>query len=252
MAREPDSATQPVIVLVHSPLVGPLTWAPVSRELRRHGVGTLLPVLDDHGNDAMPFWVQHATAVAQRLEMLPPDGGVILVGHSGAGPLLPAIGAFSPHPVAGYLFVDAGLPHPGRSPLDEIEAGMPEFGRELRHELEAGGPFPQWADEDLRDLIPDAVLRQGVLAELQPRNLTFFEEPLPHVDGWPDVPCAYIRLSEGYDRAAQEAQRRGWSYREFEAGHFHMLVDAPGVAGAILQVAPLVAPQERRLSDRLE
>lgn len=34
---------------------------------------------------------------------------VVLVGHSGAGALLPAIGAFSPRPVAGYLFVDAGL-----------------------------------------------------------------------------------------------------------------------------------------------
>jgi hypothetical protein len=54
-------------------------------------------------------------------------------------------------------------------------------------------------------------------------NLAFFEEPLPQVESWPDAPCGYIRLSEGYDQTAQEARRRGWSYREFDAGHFHML-----------------------------
>lgn len=231
-----------VVVLVHSPLVGPLTWAPVSRELRRRGISTVLPILADHGHGDAPYWVQHVEAVARRLETLPPDGGVILVGHSGAGPLLPSIGAFSPHPVEGYIFVDAGLPHPGRSPLEEIEAGMPEFGSELRHDLETGGSFPRWTDEDLRDLIPGAILRQGVLSELQPRDLTFFEEPLPQVDSWPDAPCGYIRLSEGYDQAAQEARRRGWLYREFNSGHFHMLVDAAGVAEAILQLAPSVAP----------
>ncbi len=108
---------QSVVVLLHSPLVGPLTWAPVTRELRQRGIGTVLPVLTDQDSSDLPYWVQHAAAVARRLEPMPLDSGLILVGHSGAGPLLPAIGAFSPHPVAGYIFVDAGLPHPGQSRL---------------------------------------------------------------------------------------------------------------------------------------
>lgn len=232
---------QPVVVLVHSPLVGPVTWAPVSRQLRQRGIETILPVLADQGSSDMPYWVQHTTAVARRLEPLPPDGGLILVGHSGAGPLLPAIGTFSPHPVAGYIFVDAGLPHPGRSRLEEIEAGIPEFGAALRKDLEAGGSFPLWTDEDLRALIPNAGLRQGMLAELNPRGLDFFEEPLPHVEDWPNAPCAYVRLSQGYDQPAQEAQQRGWPHREFDAGHFHMLVDAPAVAEAILHLTSSIS-----------
>lgn len=225
------------VVLLHSPFVGPLTWAPVSRELRRRGIATVLPVLVDRGtNDDVPYWVQHAAAVARRLESLPPDDGLVLVGHSGAGPLLPAVAAFSPHPVVGYVFVDAGLPHPGMSRLEEIEAVSPEFGRALRQDLEAGHSFPRWTDEDLQELIPDAELRAGVLAELHPRGLAFFAEPLPHVESRPDAWCAYVRLSEAYSRPAEQAREQGWPYREFDAGHFHMLADPAAVAEAVTAV----------------
>ena len=225
-----------VFVLLHSPLVGPLTWAPVSRELRQRGIETVLPVLTDDGVGSVPFWAQHAAAVALRLEPLAADRRVMLVGHSGAGPILPAAGAFSPHPVIGYIFVDAGLPHPGISHLEEIEAGSPDFGRELRQELTAGGSFPQWTDEDLRDILPDVGIRQSVLAKLQPRGLTFFEEPMPYYGDWPAAPCAYVKFSDAYAGAAQQAQWDGWPYREFDAGHFHMLVDPRAVAEALLEL----------------
>jgi pimeloyl-ACP methyl ester carboxylesterase len=241
MPHPQRSPGRPVIVLIHSPLVGPLTWAPVSAELRRRGVATVLPVLADDPLSGGAYWLRHAQAVARRLEALPPDTGVLLVGHSGAGPLLPAFGAFSPHPVAGYLFVDAALPHPGQSALQEIEAGGGDFAAALRMDLDAGGAFPDWTDEVLRELIPNPVLRAGVLAEISPRRLDFFEEPHPVVERWPDAPCAYLRLSVGYDEAAQEARRRGWPYHEFDAGHFHMLADPPAVADAILDLQSVLA-----------
>ncbi|MGH3924022.1 MAG: hypothetical protein ACRDTT_14325, partial [Pseudonocardiaceae bacterium] len=40
----------------------------------------------------------------------------VLVGHSGAGPLLPAIAAATP--TVGVIYVDAGLPQPGASWFD--------------------------------------------------------------------------------------------------------------------------------------
>ncbi len=227
---------QPVVVLLHSPLVGPLTWAPVSRELRQRSIDTVLPVLMDQSSSDVPYWVQHAAAVARRLEPLPPDTGLILVGHSGAGPLLPAIGAFSSHPIAGYIFVDASLPHPGQSHLQDLEADDPDFGADVRNDLEAGGSFPQWTDEDLREIIPDEGLRRGILAELHPRNLAFFKVPLPHCENWPDAPCAYVRFSEAYDQPAEQARERSWPYRGFDAGHFHMLEDAVAVTEAMFQL----------------
>jgi len=240
---------QPVVVLLHSPLVGPLTWAPVSRELRQRGIVTVLPALTDQNSSDMPYWVQHAAAVARRLEPMPSGGDLILVGHSGAGPLLPTIGAFSPHPVAGYIFVDAGLPHPGQTRLQDLEAGDPDFGTDVRKDLEAGGSFPQWTDEDLREVIPNAGLRQGMLAELHPRNLAYFEEELPHVENWPSTPCAYVRFSSAYDYPAQQARERRWPYREFDAGHFHMLVDAAAVTEAILQLMSSILLPKGGLSD---
>jgi pimeloyl-ACP methyl ester carboxylesterase len=241
MPPQPRAPGRPVVVLIHSPLVGPLTWAPVSSVLRGRGVVTVLPVLADDGRRGAPYWLQHAQAVARRLEQLPLEGGVLLVGHSGAGPLLPAIGACSPHPVVGYLFVDARLPHPGQSALQEIEAGGGDFAAALRRNLDAGGAFPDWTDDDLHELIPNSVLRAGLMAEMCPRRLDFFAEPHPEVERWPDAPCAYLRLSVGYDQAAQEARRRGWPYHEFDAGHFHMLADPPAVADAILDLQSVLA-----------
>lgn len=72
------------IVLVHSPLVGPATWQPVAEVLRQGGHQVVVPSLLDaitpphHGN--------FATAATEGV-----TGSAIVVGHSGAGVLLPAI-----------------------------------------------------------------------------------------------------------------------------------------------------------------
>jgi hypothetical protein len=92
------------------------------------------------------------------------------------------IAAFSPHPVAGSIFIDGDLPHPSQTRLEEIETAYPEIGNELRKRLEKDGVAPQWTDEDLREVIPDPALRQGLLAELHPRELGFYDEPLPRVE----------------------------------------------------------------------
>jgi pimeloyl-ACP methyl ester carboxylesterase len=222
-----------VVVLIPSPLNGPLVWAPVSRALRARGIQTLVANLEDDRGDSAPFWAQHAASVARKLAHLGPEQRVILAGHSGAGPLLPAISAFSPHPVDGYLFVDAGLPIPGQSHLQELETTLPEFGAELRRRLEAGRQFPEWTDEEVREILPDEGLRHGILAQLHPRGKAFFTQPFPSFENWPDAPCGYIRFSAAYDEPAAQARAQGWAYREFQAGHFHMVVDPEAVAAAL-------------------
>jgi hypothetical protein len=162
---------------------------------------------------------------------------LILVGHSGAGPLLPVISETISQRVLGYIFVDAGLPHPGKSRLDEIRMGAPDFAAELERDLLAGGRFPKWSDEDLRDIIPDDQTRAGLLAELRPRPLAFFTETLPDVPGWPDAPCGYVLFSQAYEAAAEQARSAGWPMRSFDAGHFHMLVDPSAVAATFAEMA---------------
>ncbi len=225
-----------LVVLVPSPLVGPLTWTPVAEELGRLGVDVLVPVLLDREEDERPFWRQHAEAVAQELRFVPEGRPLVLIAHSGAGPLLPAIAHAAGKPIAAYLFVDAGLPEAGQSRLDLMMAEDPEFARQLREHLADGGRFPTWSEEDLRESIPDARLRRDVVAEVRPRSQAFFAEPIPVFAGWPDAPCGYLRLSPAYTVPARQAMAAGWVYRAIAAGHFHVVVDPAGVAQTLVDM----------------
>lgn len=225
-----------LLVLVHSPLVGPFTWSQVAQYLQSAGYDVLVPTLTDSGETPPPYWQQHATSVQQALASIPQDRPLVFAGHSGAGSLLPIIAQAAGHPVKAYLFVDAGLPHPGQSPLDEMEASVPAFAQELRQHLASGERFPNWSDEDLVEELPDARLRQQMLAEVQPRPLSFFEEVMPAVAGWPDAPAGYLLFTQGYQHFLEQAQRAGWPTRAFHAGHFHMLVDPAAVAMALIEL----------------
>lgn len=218
-----------MFVLVHSPLTGPDVWSLVAVELRAAGRTALTPSLVDSGG-LRPYWQDHAESVGEELAELDPVRAVVLVAHSGAGQLLPAAAQASGRRVSGYVFVDAGLPAPGRSRLD----GMPE---ELRWHLERGGRFPEWTHGDLAHVLPDPARRRRLLAQLQPRGMDFFGEELPIVPDWPDAPCAYLLFSPYYRAAAEEARLLGWPCQELPAGHFHMLVDPAGVATAITCLA---------------
>lgn len=223
----------PVFVLVHSPLVGPATWTSTAQSLQDLGAHSVVLTLEDVEGSHVPYWQQHAEAARRQLEAMPLDRPLVLVGHSGAGPRLPAIRSVVPHRVVGYIFVDAALPHPGLSVLEEMEASDREFATEVRRHLEVGSRYPTWTDEDLRDLIPDARVRHALLSELHPRALDYFTETMPDVHGWPDAPCGYIRFSEVYSGPAEDAEARGWPVRTFDGGHFHMLV-VPGATAEAL------------------
>ncbi|HLF28818.1 MAG TPA: alpha/beta fold hydrolase [Anaerolineae bacterium] len=225
-----------VFVLIHSPLVGPLTWALVSDELQRRGIETRAPQLFDNEAAGIPYWKQHADSVARALTPIPIDRSLILIGHSGAGPLLPAIRQALNHPIAGYIFADAGIPVDGASRLDLMASEDPEWAGQFRQTLEAGERFPNWRNDDLAEVIPEAALRQGVVNELRPRGLVFFEERIPVFDGWPDAPCGYLLFSPVYAAPAARARREGWAYREMQAGHFHMLVEPAAVANALVDL----------------
>jgi pimeloyl-ACP methyl ester carboxylesterase len=218
-----------LMVLVHSPLVGPFTWSLVAKPLQVGGVDVLVPTLTDSGETPPPYWQQHAACVRQALGPIPQECPLVFVVHSGAGSLLPVLAQTAGHPVTAYLFVDAGLPHPGKKQLEEL----PE---ELRQLLAEGSRFPTWSDEDLREVLPNGRVCQQVLAQMQPRSLSFFEEVMPDVPGWPDAPGGYLLFTQGYRPYLEQAQRAGWPSRVLPAGHFHMLVDPVAVAATLIEL----------------
>ena len=228
---------EPVYVLIHSPLVGPLTWTPVANALRQRGSIVIVPNLSDSPDNSRPYWQQHAFSISQALAEVPNSVRLILVAHSGAGPLLPAIRQPIPNPVHAYVFVDAGIPQPNATRLDLMRSEDVEWANEFQKQLEHGGRFPTWSSEDLKQIIPDESLRAHMISELRPRGLDFFTEPIPVFDGWPDAPCIYIQLSEAYAWDAAQAKQKGWQTYTLDAGHFHMLVDAREVTDTIIDAA---------------
>ncbi len=226
----------PIIVLVHSPLVGPATWEPVRIELRQRGLQAAVPILRDDAASGDPYWRQHVASVVATMRGAPAGQPLVLVGHSGAGALLPALGAALARPVAAYLFVDAGIHADGLSRLEVMIAEDAPFAHGLLAHLEAGGRYPEWTDEQLQDAIPDDALRAAVIAEMRPRGLDFFNEPIPVPAGWPDAPVAYMQFTASYDVPAARAREQGWPVREIEGSHFLMLIDPETVADAIVSL----------------
>ena len=221
-----------MLALIHSPLMGSLTWTRTAAVMSAHGVPVALPELRDDPSSSVPYWQQQAESAARSLRALPPGGPFILIGHSGAGSLLPAIRQALGGPVAGYVFVDAGLPVEGQSRLATFGDSQASF----RQYLETGGRFPAWTTADLQEIVPDAALAEQLAADQRPRALPFWEEPIPVFSGWPDAPGAYLLLTETYRRDAGRARAMGWPSRELPGGHFDMLVKPQAVADALLDL----------------
>ena len=224
------------MMLLHSPLVGVASWGALPETLTRGGVEAVaVPV---GGDDRPPFAGRYVEgAVAGTLEAAPGHGPLVLVGHSGAGPLLGAVGAglaARGRPAGGYLFCDAGLPRDGATRLELLAAEDAGMATAFRAELERCGRFPAWGDAELAPLVPDPAARAALLRSLRPRDLAFFTEPLPPAPGWPDAPCGFLRLSPAYDTWAAAATAEGWPTATLDAGHFHPLADPGAVAAALL------------------
>ena len=117
-----------IFALIHSPLVGTLTWRLVADQMWQRDINVVIPILGDALTSNQPFWKQHADSVSASLAHIPKDSPVTLVAHSGAGPLLPVIRAAFVNPVNAYVFVDAGVPQDGATRLDLMRIRGPGMG----------------------------------------------------------------------------------------------------------------------------
>ncbi len=228
--------SQATFVLLHSPLTCFEVWLPVASCLREVGWRVQVPVADDEAQESnIPFWQRYVESATRDIGS-GNDPRWIVAGHSGAGPLLPSIAERIGGSIL-LIYVDAGLPHPGRSRIDDIAAAIPALAHRLNRHFEDGGLFPDWTHEDLIEVIPDSRMRRGLISHLRPRGRDFFTEVMPEQSDWERWPSAYLRLSDGYEGAAAAAEAKGWPTVRLQAGHFHMLVDPAAVAGSLIGLA---------------
>lgn len=218
-------------ILAPSPLLGPASWDATARGLRALGHDVVVarpPALLEITGDYYP-------TLAQALAREADDDGRVLVAHSGAGALIPSVLAAAGERVEGVIFVDAILPHPGRSWFDTAPP-------QLRAQLEAGaqqGLLPAWdgwwPPGALERLVPDEGVRATVIGDLEPLPMAYFEEvaPLHELTG----PAAYLQLSGAYEEEARRATRLGWPVVRLPLNHLATVTQGPAVAGAIETLA---------------
>ncbi|MGH3901370.1 MAG: alpha/beta hydrolase [Pseudonocardiaceae bacterium] len=229
------AADTPGIALLHSPLVGPLCWQPLAERLRADGYRVIAPDLtaaaasDSHQGSFIAAAV-HAIGVAEM-------GSVVLVGHSGAGPLLPAIASAAN--TIGVIFVDAGLPHPGKSWFD---TAPPPLTAHLKSLADHDGVLPRWSDwfdpAVLNEAIADPRLRLRFVDELPRLSICYFEQPTP-ATVW-DGPTAYLQLSAVYIADADRAAAAGWPVQRLPEGHLAILTAPQHVLPALIALLEAV------------
>jgi hypothetical protein len=228
-----------VLALLHSPLTSAAAWGELPQALVARGWSVVVPeVLDD---DEPPYASKYVARAALQLSTDAPREPLVLVGHSGAGPLLPQLG-FARHaagvPAKGYVFLDAMLPRVAHAVtrLDLMTLEDPSFAADLTRELQSGKRFPDWSEADLAEELPDPGHRAMLLAGLRPRLLDFFTEPLPLAEDWPDARCGYLQLSDSYETAAATAERRGWAVERLPSHHFAAMSQPETVADALVRL----------------
>ncbi|THV37068.1 alpha/beta hydrolase [Glycomyces buryatensis] len=221
-----------LIALVHSPLTGPSAWEPVAASLRERGFRVVVPAFGEVFASAGPYYQAAADAIGGRI---PPGIPVVLVAHSGAGALLPSIETAVPGTI-GAVFVDALLPHPGRSWFDTVP---PEF-RDQLHAVAEHGRLPRWSDwfppETIAELLPDPGQRERFISELPRLPLSYFEEAAPDPPRWPAGWCGYLQLSEAYDVEAAEAARSGWSVDRLDGDHLSIATRPGDLAECLARI----------------
>jgi hypothetical protein len=196
-------------VLVASPFTGPFAWSRVADVLRGRGLRVAV-----HGADE------------------PIAGPTVLVGHSGAGSRLPAI-AQELGAVQHAVFVDALLPHPGRSWAQTVPH---EFVEKLASQAVDGRlpPWPEWWGEDaMRALLPDDALRARFVAECASVPVAVLHAVMPDVAV---LLATFVQLSATYASETAAARELGCATVVLDLHHLALLTDPEAVADALLAV----------------
>jgi hypothetical protein len=214
------------LTLLHSPLVGPSTWNSLVPVLRARGHAVAVPDLTPLMAGEGPYYAALAEGAAAAV-----SGNSVLIAHSGAGALVPAVAALAEGQVRAAVFVDALLPHPGESWF----AGVPpQLGDRLKS-LAKNDKLPPWhawwPKGAMEALLPDRAMGTAFLAEQGELPLASFEEPAPALTL--DIPFAYLQLSEAYGGDADAAEAQGAPVLRLALTHLAPMTHPDVIAAAL-------------------
>ncbi|MBB5894156.1 alpha/beta fold hydrolase [Kutzneria kofuensis] len=224
----------PTVVLVHSPYLGPASLRPLADTLAAGGVESCLVDLRVTVS-AAPVHQRLIGAFADAMDEVELTEPAVLVGHSGAGPLLPAFAAELDEMVAGLVYVDAELPTPGQSFRQLQPARFAALRASARE-----GQLPRWSDWFTPN--PFAELDEALRAEMTEEEpevaVEFLKEQRPSAE-W-DGPSGYLLLTETYAEHAAAARESGWPVRELASNHLAPATDPAPVAAALTELLEML------------
>lgn len=215
------------LALIHSPFTGPSIW----RRLATEAPDALVV---DYGGVHGPDWYE---AAARGICAQADDRPWTAVLHSGAGGFAPSLAALAAN-LSGFIFMDAVLPHPGRSAAEMAPASqMDGLRRTARDGVLA--PWDRWFPPDLlKTWIPDDADRAAALMDIPRVPLAFLEALVPDDARWEALPAAFLQLSEGYARNAARAEDRAWPVARLASNHLGMVSEPATVAAAVRTLTP--------------
>ncbi|MFZ3007044.1 MAG: hypothetical protein WA047_12770 [Phenylobacterium sp.] len=219
--------------LLHSPLVGASCWRAVVADFAERGIWAAAPTLPAWDQLEAPYYPALAASVAEQIALMHP---VVLGVHSGAGSLAASIVAAANGGVSQVIFVDAILPHPGRT---WFETASPVLGDSLRAKVVHGQvpAWDQWFPEGaLAATLPEGTTRETFVSELTPTPLAYLEETAPELDLPGDMGWAYLRLSKAYEDEAKVARGQAIPTLRLARHHLAMMTHADEVASALVNL----------------
>jgi hypothetical protein len=205
-----------------------MTLAPFAEELRSDGWSVAVPDLRVGLRAPGPQWrvIVDMALVGQRR----PD---IIVGHSGAGVLLPVLAeALDPAFVA---FVDAVVPD-GDTYTPSTE--FVEFIDSLETDGSLLPPWHLWWGRDvMTDLVPDPDLRAQIAADTPRVPRRFYDDAVQLPNGWSGrAGCVMLQLSAGYEQFRRRAETLGWPTDAIDGQHLDVATRPAVVREHLLQL----------------
>lgn len=216
------------LLLLPSPFLGPGPYERLAASLT--SLGHAASVAPSSSSPDAGELVASWTALARDA------GDVVLVPHSNAGYLAPAVAAAAGG--APVVFVDAALP----ATEGTTRLAPPTFRAHVASLAGPDGRLPRWTRwfprDDLAAVLPDPWLDR-VDAVVPEVPLAYVDAEVPVPPAWFSGRCGYLAFGSTYAEELALAAGLGWPRRRLDgAGHLHLLVEPEETAAA---VADLVA-----------
>jgi hypothetical protein len=216
-------------VLVHSPLVGPSTWRPLATLAAAGGIECVVPDLTTITKAEGFTWDRFVDSVASAVTGV--GASLAIVGHSGAGALLPPIADRLGGVSVRMVFVDAVVP-----PLSGDHITPPGLLELLDERTDDGrllNWFDWWPEETIATLVPDDRLLARMRSEAPRLPRAVYDQPIAMPTWWSSGRAGYVGLSEAYADEVEEAKSRGWPVVETASNHLGMATEPRVVLEAI-------------------